>query len=42
MGFEKIERLRNTGFIEKIHLSGMGEWNEKMVKLNNIPSLPNN
>lgn len=36
----EIERLRNTGFIEKIHLSGMGEWNEKIVKLNNIPSLP--
>lgn len=33
----EIERLKNTGFIDKVRLEGAGEWNEKIVKLNNIP-----
>lgn len=36
----EIKRLKETGFINKVRLDGIGEWNEKIVKIHKIPEFP--
>lgn len=36
----EIQRLKDVGFIDEVRLDGVGSWNERIVKIDNIPPFP--